>query len=88
MDNFISDLNDIVEPQSSIIRNFNLDVFWIPLYTLTQHYYTYHGSLTTPEYEECVIWIVIPKPLFVLSSQQVSEIYLYIFIVFFLKILI
>lgn len=32
-------------------------------------YYTYHGSMTTWPYDECVQWIVMPKPVFISESQ-------------------
>ncbi|XP_024946142.1 carbonic anhydrase 2 [Cephus cinctus] len=34
-------------------------------------YYTYLGSLTTPPYHECVVWIVIPRPIKI-SARQID----------------
>ncbi|KAJ0177589.1 hypothetical protein K1T71_006462 [Dendrolimus kikuchii] len=34
-----------------------------------QSYYTYHGSLTTPNCQEVVTWIVMDKPLMISDSQ-------------------
>lgn len=36
---------------------------------LSRHYYSYHGSLTTPPYNECVTWIIYQAPVFVAHSQ-------------------
>lgn len=34
-----------------------------------QSYYTYHGSLTTPDCQESVTWIVMDKPLIIADTQ-------------------
>ncbi|XP_055357847.1 uncharacterized protein LOC129602739 [Paramacrobiotus metropolitanus] len=36
----------------------------------TSKYYTYHGSLTTPPYNECVQWIVLKHPIEVSTEQM------------------
>ena len=38
-----------------------------------QSYYTYHGSLTTPQCQEAVTWIVMDKPI-IISDTQVRKI--------------
>jgi len=72
MKHFISNLRHIIKPNDSIVRNFK-DVFsWVKDTALLQHYYTYHGSLTTEPYTECVIWIIFTKPIEI-SSKQLSK---------------
>ncbi|XP_055306150.1 carbonic anhydrase 1-like [Sitodiplosis mosellana] len=44
---------------------------WMSLQELDKHYFTYHGSLTTEPYNECVTWIIYRTPVFV-SKQQVA----------------
>ncbi|XP_046743788.1 carbonic anhydrase 1-like [Diprion similis] len=36
---------------------------------LCSGYYTYHGSLTTPPYNECVTWILFPDPIRITKRQ-------------------
>lgn len=72
MKNFIADLKFITKPKSSIVRSFKEEFYWIKKTALKQHYYTYHGSLTTPPYSECVVWIIFTKPVDI-SRNQVSK---------------
>uniref|UniRef100_A0A2S2PV71 Carbonic anhydrase n=1 Tax=Schizaphis graminum TaxID=13262 RepID=A0A2S2PV71_SCHGA len=72
MANFIADLKYIIQPKSSIIRSFKEEFSWIKKTALKQHYYTYHGSLTTEPYTECVIWIIFTKPIKI-SRRQLME---------------
>lgn len=71
MTNFITDLRHIIQPNSSIIRNFKEDFIWLKKKFLKQQYFTYHGSLTTSPFTECVVWIVFPRP-FKISKKQVK----------------
>jgi len=73
MANFIADLKYIVKQKSSIVRNFKEEFSWIKITALKQHYYTYHGSLTTKPFSECVIWIIFTKPIHI-SRKQVRTI--------------
>lgn len=43
---------------------------WLP--PNTQHFYRYEGSLTTPEYDEIVSWIVLREPL-KLPSKEINK---------------
>lgn len=70
MDKFIEDLKYVTNPKSSIARRFKDEFTWIRKTTLKQQYYSYHGSLTTKPFTECVIWIVFTRP-FTISSGQV-----------------
>jgi len=70
MDNFIADLKHITKQKSTIVRNFKEEFSWIKRTALKQHYYTYHGSLTTKPFTECVIWIIFTKPIYI-SRRQV-----------------
>jgi len=70
MDNFIADLKYIVEQKTSIVRSFKEEFSWIKRTALKQHYYTYHGSLTTKPFTECVTWIIFTKPIRI-SRRQV-----------------
>lgn len=49
-------------------------LLWMPSQELDKNYYTYHGSLTTEPFSECVTWIVYDKPIYV-SKKQVSVCY-------------
>lgn len=71
MDSFIADLKYIINPKSEITRDFKEEFSWIKKTALKQHYYTYHGSLTTPPFTECVIWIIFTKPIRI-SQKQVN----------------
>lgn len=71
MDNFIADLKHITRPKSSVTRNFKDEFSWIKSTALKQHYYTYHGSLTTVPYTECVIWVIFTQPIKI-SRKQVG----------------
>lgn len=71
MKSFIADFKYITKANTSIIRNFKEDFSWIKKTALKQHYYTYHGSLTTKPYSECVIWIIFTRPTIV-SRKQVN----------------
>lgn len=72
MENFITDLRHLVEPNSAIVRNFKEEFSWIKKIALKQHYYTYQGSLTTSPFSECVIWIIFTKPIKI-SRNQVNK---------------
>jgi carbonic anhydrase len=76
MDSFIADLKYITKPKSEIVRDFKEEFSWIRKTALKQHYYTYHGSLTTPPFTECVIWIIFTKPIKV-SRNQVNIKYIF-----------
>lgn len=52
MKNFIADLKFLINPGSSIVRSFKEEFSWIKKTALKQHFYTYHGSLTTSPYSE------------------------------------
>ncbi|XP_050526092.1 carbonic anhydrase 7-like [Daktulosphaira vitifoliae] len=69
MTNFVDDLKFIENMNTSIIRPFKEEFSWIKDTALKQHYYTYHGSLTTPPYAECVIWIIFTKPIPISRAQ-------------------
>lgn len=71
MDHFITDLRHITRLNASIVRNFSEEFSWIKKTALKQHYYTYPGSLTTPPFAECVIWIIFTKPIEI-SRKQVN----------------
>lgn len=45
---------------------------WIGLQELSQHYYSYKGSLTTAPYFESVTWIIYRTPIFI-SREQVRR---------------
>ncbi|XP_025406686.1 carbonic anhydrase 7-like [Sipha flava] len=72
MDSFIADLKYITKPKSEIVRDFKEEFSWIRKTALKQHYYTYHGSLTTPPFTECVIWIIFTKPIKVSRNQLMA----------------
>jgi len=76
MANFIADLKYIVKPNTTIIRTFKEEFSFIKKTALKQHYYTYHGSLTTKPFTECVIWIIFTKPIKI-SRRQVRLIYFF-----------
>uniref|UniRef100_A0A182SIE2 Alpha-carbonic anhydrase domain-containing protein n=1 Tax=Anopheles maculatus TaxID=74869 RepID=A0A182SIE2_9DIPT len=44
---------------------------WMVGQVLDRHYYTYHGSMTTAPYRECVTWLIYHAPIFI-SSRQVA----------------
>jgi len=69
MGNFIADLKYLVKQKSSIIRSFKEEFSWIKKTALKQHYFTYHGSLTTKPFTECVIWIIFTKPVHISRKQ-------------------
>jgi len=46
-------------------------LLWMASQELNKHYYTYHGSLTTAPFSECVTWIIYQAPVYV-SEQQVA----------------
>lgn len=69
MDSFIADLKYLIKPKSVIIRDFKEEFSWIKKTALKQHYYTYHGSLTTTPFSESVIWIIFTKPIRISRSQ-------------------
>lgn len=46
---------------------------WMKSQELSKHYYSYHGSLTTPPYDESVTWIIYKTPIFV-ARRQVGDI--------------
>lgn len=71
MKNFIADLKFLINPGSSIVRSFKEEFSWIKKTALKQHFYTYHGSLTTPPYSECVIWIIFTKPIDISRNQVI-----------------
>lgn len=52
------------EPHPAISTN-PLD--WLP--NDTKHYYRYEGSLTTPDYDENVSWVVLREPLKVPKNE-------------------
>ncbi|XP_050440562.1 carbonic anhydrase 7-like [Adelges cooleyi] len=69
MANFIADLKYLTQPGSSILRPFKEEFSFIKRTALKQHYYAYHGSLTTEPFSECVIWIIFTKPIKISRSQ-------------------
>lgn len=81
MTNFITDLRHLIKPKSTITRNFKEEFSWIKRTALKQEYYTYHGSLTTPPFTECVIWIIFTKPIKI-SRNQVNKQNIYSIIFF------
>lgn len=72
MDSFVADLKYLIKPKSTIVRDFKEEFSWIKKTALKQHYYTYHGSLTTTPYSECVIWIIFTRPIRI-SRRQVNK---------------
>lgn len=72
MANFIADLKYIVKPNTTIIRSFKEEFSFIKKTALKQHYYTYHGSLTTKPFTECVIWIIFTKPIKISRRQLMA----------------
>lgn len=72
MNNFIEDLKYVTSPKSVIVRSFTDEFSWIRKITFKPQYYTYHGSLTTKPFTECVTWIVITRP-FTISREQVIQ---------------
>jgi len=75
MSNFIADLKHIIKPKSSIVRHFKEEFSWIQKTALKQQYFTYHGSLTTKPFLECVIWIIFTRPVMI-SRKQVKEVFI------------
>lgn len=73
MKNFIADLKFLINPGSSIVRSFKEEFSWIKKTALKQHFYTYHGSLTTSPYSECVIWIIFTKPIDISRNQVIKN---------------
>lgn len=71
MTHFIKDLRRLRELNSTIVRDFREEFSWIKKIALKQHYYTYHGSLTTKPFKECVIWIIFTHT-FDISIKQVN----------------
>lgn len=69
MGNFIADLKSLVKQNSSIVRSFKEEFSWINKTALKQHYFTYHGSLTTKPFTECVIWIIFTQPIHISRKQ-------------------
>jgi carbonic anhydrase len=47
------------QPEADISTN---PLEWLP--SDTSHYYRYEGSLTTPDFDENVSWVVLKEPLF------------------------
>lgn len=75
MVNFIKDLDKLHEYKSSMIEDFATEFAWINDVALKQHsYYSYHGSLTTEPFSECVIWILFTNPI-PISRRQVIMIF-------------
>lgn len=72
MAEFIKDLDYLHEYESSMVRTFRKEFFWMRNVTTEQHYYSYHGSLTTTPFAQCVIWILFTKPISI-SRKQLSE---------------
>ncbi|KAE9545496.1 hypothetical protein AGLY_001039 [Aphis glycines] len=72
MANFIADLKYIDKPNTTIIRSFKEEFSFIKKTALKQHYYTYHGSLTTAPFTECVIWIIFTKPIKISRRQLMA----------------
>lgn len=71
MDKFIKDLDNLHEYKSSMIRTFKDEFCWINDVALQQHYLSYHGSLTTEPFAECVIWVLFTNTI-PISRKQVK----------------
>lgn len=56
------------EKKASIDKNFDLNL----LMPEKHFFYTYHGSLTTPPHEECVIWTILRRHVHI-GHKQVSR---------------
>lgn len=65
-------LRDIIKPGATVSTNFKDEFSWLKSAALRQHYYTYPGSLTTPEYTENVTWIIFTETIGI-SSKQVNR---------------
>lgn len=72
MDDFIEDLKYITDMNTTITRSFRDEFAWIRKTVFREHYFTYHGSLTTEPFTECVIWIIFTNP-FEISRRQVRQ---------------
>ncbi|XP_018899196.1 carbonic anhydrase 3 [Bemisia tabaci] len=69
---FIDDLKQIHDCNKSITVPIKPIFTFIRDCVTDQNYYCYPGSLTTPDFQECAIWIVFSKP-FEISSSQLEE---------------
>ncbi|XP_050440429.1 carbonic anhydrase 2-like [Adelges cooleyi] len=71
MENFISDLQLLIEPYSSIIRKIGEEFQFLEKTAYLQEYFTYPGSLTTTPFSECVIWMAFINT-FKISKRQLA----------------
>lgn len=71
MGNFIKDLKKITKFKSSFVKNFDDEFSWFKDRGIKQPYFTYHGSLTTGPFTECVIWIIFDYAI-TISRRQVN----------------
>ncbi|XP_015606377.1 carbonic anhydrase 2 [Cephus cinctus] len=62
-------LPDVEEPNSKAELDHDALVWMKQGRCLCSGYYTYHGSLTTPPYKECVTWILFPDPIRITRRQ-------------------
>lgn len=68
----MEDLKEISEPGDNVSKRFKDEFSWLKSAALRQHYYTYRGSLTTPDFTECVTWIVFTETIGI-SNNQVNR---------------
>lgn len=73
MEEFIEDLAHLHEYKSSIVRTFRTEFSWMSNVTVDQHYFSYHGSLTTKPFAQCVIWILFTKPILISGRQVIVK---------------
>lgn len=72
----MNDLRKVKKPNIPISRSFTRQFNWLKnilnLSHLKKHYFVYNGSLSTPPFTECVIWIIYTDKISV-SRKQVKK---------------
>lgn len=69
MEHFIKDLENLHKYKSSMVREFKDEFPWINEVALKHYYFSYHGSLTTEPFAECVIWIIFTNTIPISRNQ-------------------
>ncbi|XP_048512804.1 uncharacterized protein LOC105687851 [Athalia rosae] len=64
-----NELHHVVEPNTQAELPHDALAWMKQGRCLCSGYYTYHGSLTTPPYNECVTWILFPDPIRITKRQ-------------------